>query len=68
MHLTTTQDNWNNISQTFEESIHKKSAHYQKGPLIGKGPSGEVFECLNLNTGELVAVKEIKVSITVQSN
>jgi len=41
--------------------MQKKSAHYKKGPLIGKGSSGEVYECLNLNTGELVAIKEIKV-------
>lgn len=55
-----TGDNWNNTSNMCDDSIAKKSAHYKKGPLIGKGSSGEVYECLNLNTGELVAIKEIK--------
>jgi serine/threonine protein kinase len=44
-----------------EESQSKKSAHFEKGPLIGKGSCGEVYECLNLRTGERVAVKEIRV-------
>jgi len=55
-----TGENWNNTSNMCDDSIQKKSAHYKKGPLIGKGTSGEVYECLNLNTGELVAIKEIK--------
>ena len=29
--------------------------------MIGKGSFGEVYECLNLNTGELLAVKTVKV-------
>ena len=48
-----------------EESQSKKSAHFEKGPLIGKGSCGEVYECLNLKTGELVAVKEIRVYNTL---
>ena len=60
MNLATTDYN-TNTSQIHEESIARKSAHYKKGPLIGKGSNGEVYECLNLETGELVAVKEIKV-------
>lgn len=49
------------VSQFYGDALTKKSAYYQKGPLIGRGPSGDVYECLNLNTGELVAVKEITV-------
>jgi len=55
-----TGENWTDRSHICDDSIQKKSAHYKKGPLIGKGSSGEVYECLNLNTGELVAIKEIK--------
>ena len=56
-----TGENWTDRSHICDDSIQKNSAHYKKGPLIGKGSSGEVYECLNLNTGELVAIKEIKV-------
>lgn len=34
---------------------------YKRGQLIGKGTFGEVYQCLNLNTGELMAVKSVKV-------
>ena len=39
----------------------KKPSQYKKGPLIGKGCYGEVFECLNLSSGELHAAKSVKV-------
>lgn len=34
---------------------------FQKGNKIGKGPHGKVYESLNLNTGEILAVKTIAV-------
>jgi serine/threonine protein kinase len=40
----------------------KQLFSYKKGQLLGKGAFGEVFECLNLNTGELLAVKTVKIS------
>lgn len=58
-----TTENHQNMTEMLDETIYRKSAHYKKGPLIGKGSSGEVYECLNLNTGELVAVKELRVYI-----
>lgn len=51
-----------NISRTTAEASNvKRLFQYKKGPLIGKGTYGEVYECLNLNTGELLAVKSFKV-------
>ena len=46
---------------TLDELDNKRSFQYKKGPLIAKGCYGDVFECLNLNSGELLAVKSIKV-------
>ena len=56
-----TEEDCGEAPAILEESQSKKSAHFEKGPLIGKGSCGEVYECLNLKTGELVAVKEIRV-------
>ena len=53
-----------NISRTTEAPNVKRLVQYKKGPLIGKGTYGEVYECLNLNTGELLAVKSFKVRHT----
>lgn len=39
----------------------KKPSQYKKGPSIGKGYYGEVYECLNLSSGELHAAKSVKV-------
>ena len=33
---------------------------WQKGALIGQGSYGQVFECLNLDTGETHVVKEVR--------
>lgn len=42
--------------------VSKTSAlEYKRGQLIGKGTLGEVYQCLNLNTGELMALKTIRV-------
>jgi len=50
-----------NLLHTTEALLPKRLYQYKKGPLIGKGTYGEVYECLNLNTGELLAVKSFKV-------
>lgn len=44
-----------------ESNQFKKMFQYKKGPLLGEGPSGRVLECLNLNTGELLAVKSFRI-------
>lgn len=54
-------DTNSNISPTFDDIDSRKSFQYKKGPLIGKGGYGEVYECLNLSTGELLAAKSVKV-------
>ena len=46
---------------TLDDLDYKKPFQYKKGPLIGKGCYGDVFECLNLSSGELLAVKSVKV-------
>ena len=35
---------------------------YKKGDLIGEGSCGKVYRCLNLSSGDLLAVKTIKLS------
>ena len=40
---------------------------YKKGPMIGKGAFGRVFECLNVKNGELLAVKTYKVSSNIEN-
>eukprot|EP01017_Pseudomicrothorax_dubius_P008506 TRINITY_DN12809_c0_g1_i1.p1 TRINITY_DN12809_c0_g1~~TRINITY_DN12809_c0_g1_i1.p1 ORF type:complete len:477 (-),score=70.58 TRINITY_DN12809_c0_g1_i1:35-1465(-) len=35
---------------------------YKKGEKIGSGSFGNVYQCLDLNTGQLLAAKEIKLS------
>ena len=51
------------IEDEHNHSNKKSLFSYKKGQLIGKGSFGEVYECLNLNTGELLAVKTVKVII-----
>lgn len=46
---------------TADTSSFKRLFQYKKGPLIGKGTYGDVYECLNLNSGELLAVKSFKI-------
>jgi Protein kinase domain. len=48
-------------SHTTGDTSPRKLFSYKKGPLIGKGSFGEVYECLNQTTGELLAVKSVKV-------
>lgn len=40
----------------------KLCINYQKGELIDKGAFGEVYQGLDLNTGQLLAIKTVKVS------
>lgn len=49
-----------NSPTTLEDLDAKKSFQYKKGPPIGQGSIGKVYECLNLSSGELLAVKEVK--------
>lgn len=42
--------------------VQPLALEYKRGQLVGKGTFGEVYQCLNLNTGELMAVKTIRVS------
>lgn len=39
----------------------KVSTHYQLGNAIGRGQFGTVYRALNLNTGQMVAIKRIPV-------
>lgn len=61
--ITQLNDTNPNISRVTDNTSMKKLFQYKKGPLIGKGAYGEVFECLSLNTGELLAVKSFKVIV-----
>ena len=38
------------------------SIPYKKGEMIGLGSCGKVYRCLNLNNGDLLAVKTVKIS------
>jgi len=49
-----------NSPTTLEDLDAKKPFQYKKGPPIGQGSIGKVYECLNLSSGELLAVKEVK--------
>ena len=40
---------------------------YKKGQMLGSGTFGNVHQCLNQNTGELMAVKSVKVTDPVMS-
>jgi len=60
-----TIDASSNSPSTLEDLDSKKPFQYKKGPLIGKGFYGDVFECLNLSSGELLAVKSIKVRYSI---
>ena len=38
------------------------TVHFRLGNLIGEGAYGKVFECLNVETGEILAVKHVELS------
>ncbi|KAG8956486.1 hypothetical protein FRC03_010787 [Tulasnella sp. 419] len=48
-----------NARQTIVVKEDGKTIHYQLGNLLGKGQFGTVYRALNLNTGQMVAVKRI---------
>lgn len=48
-------------SESPNEKLREIKLLFQKGNKIGKGPHGRVYESLNLNTGEILAVKTIAV-------
>lgn len=56
------ETNANSLSSCDDMEM-KKGFHYKKGPSIGRGLYGEVYECLHMNSGELLAVKSLKVGI-----
>lgn len=49
------------LSEDHSAPAARKTMKYKKGPFIGKGPNSEVFECLSLTSGELLALKLAKV-------
>lgn len=36
--------------------------HWKQGSLLGEGAYGKVYECLNIETGEILAVKHVELS------
>ncbi|KAG8956069.1 hypothetical protein FRC03_010981 [Tulasnella sp. 419] len=48
-----------NARQTIVVKEDGKTIHYQLGNFLGKGQFGTVYRALNLNTGQMVAVKRI---------
>lgn len=52
---------------TFAELSSPRSGtliKWQRGELVGKGAYAKVYKCLNINTGELMAVKHFTVITT----
>ena len=59
------QNKVSNIEFTKEPSSKAPetlSVHWRKGNLIGEGAYGKVYECLNIETGEILAVKHVELS------
>lgn len=46
------------IVNTFQNPIN-----FRRGELIASGAYGKVYKCLDLNTGKLLAVKNVKVTL-----
>jgi len=51
-----------------EIQLRKIQSNFQKGNKLGKGPNGKVFECLNLDSGEILAVKAMNSSLIEPNN
>lgn len=45
-----------------EEIPPKTTLHWKRGQIIGEGAYGKVYECLNIDTGEILAAKHVKLS------
>jgi len=41
----------------------RRTLRWQKGQLLGRGAFGEVFEALSVDTGELMAVKQVAIAM-----
>lgn len=60
-HMKQMQQQNNFFPQKVEEKkIQGKAIEWQIGKQLGSGTTGEVYEALNINTGETFAVKMIK--------
>src|SRR5574343_289839 len=44
------------------KNVEQVTVHFRLGNLIGEGAYGKVFECLNVETGEILAVKHVELS------
>jgi len=49
-------------SSSFEELLQEAKLLWKRGQLIGQGAYGKVYECLNLENGQLHAVKHVKLA------
>jgi serine/threonine protein kinase len=52
----------NNSRPATDKASDSVSVHYRLGNLIGEGAYGKVYECLNVETGEILAVKHVELS------
>jgi mitogen-activated protein kinase kinase kinase ANP1 len=61
---TTSSTKVSNIQIPKEKNkiVDTHSIHWRKGNLIGEGAYGKVYECLNIETGEILAVKHVELS------
>ena len=48
------------LVNTFQNPIN-----FRRGELIASGAYGKVYKCLDLNTGKLLAVKNVKVQLKI---
>jgi len=48
------------------QSANESPFRWKKGALLGRGAHGQVYECLNLDTGEIHVVKEVQLSGSMQ--
>ena len=56
------------LGESILSELRKIQLNFQKGNKLGKGPNGKVYECLNLDSGEILAVKTINVQLLEAAN
>ena len=56
------------LGESIITELRKIQLNFQKGNKLGKGPNGKVYECLNLDSGEILAVKTINVQLLEAAN